>query len=49
MIKNIVIGVLLCASVALSVCCYLQSKDNATLTLKLRNTELNLQYEKGLE
>lgn len=47
--KNIVIAVLTCAVIGLGVYSYLLNKENATVSLKLRNCELNLQYEKALE
>jgi hypothetical protein len=49
MIKNIAISVLTCAVIGLGVYSYLLQKENADVKLKLHNTELNLQYEKGLE
>ncbi len=49
MIKNIVIAALSVAVIVLSVCLYLESKEHATTALKLRNTELNLDYEKNIE
>lgn len=48
MIKNIVIGLLACAVVGLIIKSELDSEDRKDLELRLKNTELNLQYEKGV-